>query len=932
MIYFILVILFLLLEVDCANTNCSAINSYVQIASPPDLFPPSGTLTSAKALFGPYSYYIPPTELILLDPNTNNICVEDGITTDITNKIILIFESNGQCSNHYKAYVAQKNNATAVLLTNNDNSGEVINIIDDNSLKNTQMIMPMRSISHIDGQILQNQMTNGTNIMIEFACFTNDYPSHICVLDTDGSFWYLDGDYQRQQMTYNDHPVYKKEGYVYLVNNIYIFQHNGNGDIDWYWAITVDSNLANENAIRAKCGIAGIYEPSLCTSWNVTNKFEDNYESDNLIPFSKYNYLNISTGLCIISDLYLCIDSRQSNLAGLHGTYRQWHSQVPFWFRELDDCDTRPAFLTFNNGKFILYDSMTNWKIAMCSLPGTFTQNTWNWAKLIPNHCKDWQTIVNDSLIEQTAMDETFSIKMDTKCEDIMIIEQCNSSNISPPNKLCMDKNSVMHGFLEGEYIKTNSIGPNYGTVEYERKDKLYYENTLIDIYIWWFGEIDADRYSWWVLSDSNLTTAIALKGYVNIYGYCESKTNNPIYCNTEWKFYFVNNFHTDYAFELYSGECNIGSAIEEYIWPDYICVGLINETSPLSKKNAINTNNNDQILESKTFVGGYKINTTSTKLSDGYPHWIKPKNINWEYEDIYIYFDGFFGYWQIGNGLHVDDGSILICYQEKDYSPIDCKQWYDIIDLTLLDNIYLYECTEKDILTLKSNNNTSNVNIGEIIGIILVILFCICCIGTLYWFYKKNSIGTMQTTQTNTKSLPVKKQDSIEMMDGIRTDSNAGLTTNTVQTMKKQDFALIHPESQTPIESPEQSLGDNDLIDDNDSEKKTIIKQESNATSTSESIDDEKKNENNDDESDESQIEDDDEKKDEDEKGIDSRRMSQQMVKAMQSDLNQWTDALINDPTAAARRYSRHSTVDEKFVLKVMNNKDLNKKDDNKD
>ena len=160
----LIIILFIFLFADYINivssTDCSALSSYVQITSPLNL---SQTLTSSKALFAPYTYYIPSTELVKLNDSIDDICGNNGrgISSDISNKIVLIFESEGNCTSHYKVLQAQDSNAVAVLLANNDNSGEVIDIIDDNSLQDLQTIIPMRSVTLFDGNLLSNAISSG---------------------------------------------------------------------------------------------------------------------------------------------------------------------------------------------------------------------------------------------------------------------------------------------------------------------------------------------------------------------------------------------------------------------------------------------------------------------------------------------------------------------------------------------------------------------------------------------------------------------------------------------------------------------------------------------------------------------------------------------------------------------------------------------------
>lgn len=127
-----------------SSTNCSAIDAYVEIISTSNLINTTTLLTS-QALFPPYRYYVPFTELVVLDSTVDDSCDQSGISTDISNKIVLAFESEGSCSNHEKVYVAEQNNAIAILIANNDLSGGVTTIIDDDSITTT---IPMRSITY----------------------------------------------------------------------------------------------------------------------------------------------------------------------------------------------------------------------------------------------------------------------------------------------------------------------------------------------------------------------------------------------------------------------------------------------------------------------------------------------------------------------------------------------------------------------------------------------------------------------------------------------------------------------------------------------------------------------------------------------------------------------------------------------------------------
>ena len=50
--------------------------------------------------------------------------------------------------------------------------------------------------------------------------------------------------------------------------------------------------------------------------------------------------------------------------------------------------------------------------------------------------------------------------------------------------------------------------------------------------------------------------------------------------------------------------------------------------------------------------LGAYKINETGTMQSGNVPHYVKPKNENWRRNDVYLYLDGFYGWWQVQNCL----------------------------------------------------------------------------------------------------------------------------------------------------------------------------------------------------------------------------------------------------------------------------------------
>eukprot|EP01084_Bolivina_argentea_P152930 266669_1 len=159
------------------TTPCSAINTYVHITSLPSTHLNGTTLLSSHALFAPHSYYVPSTPLVSLDATEDDICDPIAINTNISNKIVLLFESTPNCSAQYKAYVAQQNGARAVLMVSNQPTDEVVPIaIDDASLP--VLTIPMRGISLEDGESLLTQIELGNAVIFgEFGCFDSEYPA-----------------------------------------------------------------------------------------------------------------------------------------------------------------------------------------------------------------------------------------------------------------------------------------------------------------------------------------------------------------------------------------------------------------------------------------------------------------------------------------------------------------------------------------------------------------------------------------------------------------------------------------------------------------------------------------------------------------------------------------------------------------------------------
>eukprot|EP01083_Nonionella_stella_P252065 868937_1 len=230
--------------------NCSASRSYVQILSPESK---SRTLTSIATQFQPYNYLIEPTELVVLSPD-DDIC-SGSLSTDITDKIVVIFPANSNCSHVSRVYAAEQMGATAALIVDdNPSSGAVSPIIDTNPSDNISPTIPARVIPYnqalslyqtcVTYDIWMHTYTHCVPVLetmtVEFGCKPNvSSYSILCVIDTSGDHWWMDGDYQLQVgVSKNGHPVWSKDGYLLVLDrDLFLYLNDGDGQHAWYWAI-----------------------------------------------------------------------------------------------------------------------------------------------------------------------------------------------------------------------------------------------------------------------------------------------------------------------------------------------------------------------------------------------------------------------------------------------------------------------------------------------------------------------------------------------------------------------------------------------------------------------------------------------------------------------------------------------------------------------
>ena len=119
-----------------------------------------------------------------------------------------------------------------------------------------------------------------------------------------------------------------------------------------------------------------------------------------------------------------------------------------------------------------------------------------------------WATVIDGSL-DTLSYDDTFEIGFESEC-------MTEGSEIGfMPNQLCIHRNSTMHSFFEGEYVRTSVRGHIY-----TRADS---DGNVLNIYLWYFGEL-SDRHEWWVISSHNLSISYSQNYTVRFRG---SKTSD---------------------------------------------------------------------------------------------------------------------------------------------------------------------------------------------------------------------------------------------------------------------------------------------------------------------------------------------------------------------------------------------------------------------
>eukprot|EP01083_Nonionella_stella_P049059 130851_1 len=669
---------------------CSALKAYVEVSTTKNGTQDTFTMLSGQALFPPHSYYVNWTALVLL-PTTDDICDQNSTSSiDITDRIVLLFESLGNCSVHSKVMWAQFNDASAVLMSNNDYSGVVHNIADDTTIDDQfdDTVIPVRSISKAESDRLQTFISTGYEVRIKIGCFDDQmtYPSVLCV--TNNAVDISDplmGEYQRQaNFQFNSHPVWVLDGYAFWTNSLYMFLHDAKGDTDWYWAITTDHQLSSDLAINLKCTVGNLEDPTSCPLWatfNGTHIISENPD------------INVLGDVCNNPNetaSSVCVESSNTQLSGLRGTYHLlWQGEI-VWARELNECDQRSGLLSFEGSYFGFFEMWTGSIQAYCFL-GPY----WPYR---PDSCPEWKIKLDDDLTTRRrwTVDDSFNITIG-KCTDT---PECVAS--IAPERMCLANNSVVNGNLMGEYVQLNTTGPHFNSPIYKRappQQAPWMHNT---IWIWYLNEYNAQKGSGdnihtrvWVLSPHGLDEAlrrITTGEQITAYGYCFGYAHgNPASCQN-WVFNANKRYQWDETVIATEGACNEHVfAHLPSVWPQYICLGLKN-----ALLNAVDTAGYS-FLSVSSITGLYELDATS--INHTFPVWSKLYN-DYEPNTMYLSFVDVFwrAFWEIKTDkvikLHCDP-----YYKSDSLDPIDCKRWLDGL-YEIVDNIYLYECTASDVKT----------------------------------------------------------------------------------------------------------------------------------------------------------------------------------------------------------------------------------------
>ena len=249
--------------------------------------------------------------------------------------------------------------------------------------------------------------------------------------------------------------------------------------------------------------------------------------------------------------------------------------------------------------------------------------------------------------------------------------------------------------------------------------------------------------------------------------------------------------------------------------WPEYLCI----------RNNVTSLYADNGVVDLEEIMGGYEIETESHELSNDVPYWVKPPN-DYNPNSTYIYYDAFYGYWQIGDALHVEAN--LVCMQsDGDYFPFDCDYWYDVESNMLNNNGFMYTsgCTASDVLRVSTEEKESR---GRIIIIVLIILAVVAICVAIFFYYKYYQKNRGRGSFVATK---VEVHDNIELGDEV---DKVGLVNSNKKTGGMDMSPLNTEDPDGPLTTTKGNHHDeedltvdaqqNDIVDDGDDDEERLI------------------------------------------------------------------------------------------------------------
>eukprot|EP01084_Bolivina_argentea_P129726 229082_1 len=263
--------------------ECIEYNKYVYVESPGFT---NQVLESKEVNFPPYkSHTFHRANLVLFEPltdTTGNPCDYNTwtyLSSYYDNKVVLIKWSTFYASlctvQQWTLQLEEYANVVGVLIGNDKDFNHVYSLSGDDNLAGPTI--PTRMIGQMATILLEYTLNGLDPIWITFGCFdlVEEYPNTICLVDTTkmGNHVYLDGEYQRQTIEINNHPIWLKQGHIGLWGNIYMFldvDRNIAGESSWKWVISTDYN--DRNTIIAECDLNGehVSNPAECDlDWSI---------------------------------------------------------------------------------------------------------------------------------------------------------------------------------------------------------------------------------------------------------------------------------------------------------------------------------------------------------------------------------------------------------------------------------------------------------------------------------------------------------------------------------------------------------------------------------------------------------------------------------------------------------------------------------------